>query len=317
MQQKGAKRVRGKRKRISVKILVGGILLIGVAFFLYSLHLSTGIFQPYALDERDISSWSYDEEERIRGAAPYTLVGTHESCWLLIHSYGATPAEMRELAETLHDYFGDTVIAPLLKGHGTLPSALEGENGGSWYEQSEAEFLAAKGRCKEINVIGSSLGGSLALRLAEEHEVKNLYLINPFLTKTFSWYKILPFEWRLRLFSPLLRYDKRAHAANIQSPRGKEQHITYRNLPYAPIRESLAFLKAVRADLPRIKEPIFIAHSRKDEVAAPAGAQFIYQRVSSTEKELRWVEQSNHVLLMDYDSDEITTALIAFEELHR
>ena len=285
-------------------------------FYAYQLYLSTGIFQPSKIDDRDRSAWNFTNGI-IQGGEEFTYAGKNETCWLLIHSYAASPAEMRGLADAIYEKFGDTIVGIRLHGHGELPSVLENKNLDSWYPQVEAEFLEGTRQCSRVNVVGSSLGAVLALRLAEKHELKNLYILNPFLTKTFVWYKILPFELRLRLFSELFRYDKKTKIANINDPVGGEHHIAYWSMPYAPLRTSLPFIRDTRADLSTIAEPTFIAHARGDKVAAPSGAQEVYAGIASNKKELLYLNRSNHVLLMDYDRAEVINKLLAFEENSR
>ena len=302
-----------QRKRRHVFAVVTGTIIVIV---IYCFYTSTGIFQPSRLDDRDINAWSRTGEF-ITGSEGFTYSGKNETCWLLIHSYGASPAEMRELAEEIYTKFGDTVVGIRLEGHGELPSKIEDKNLTIWYAQVESEIQEGMRLCNNLNVVGSSLGAVLALRLAEDYELKNLYVVNPFLTKTFAWYKIFPFEVRLRFLSPLFRYDKKTKVANINDPSGLQEHIAYWNLPYAPLRASLPFIKETRQRLAAITEPTFIAYALGDTVAAPSGAEEIYSNIASGKKELFSLNRSNHVLLMDYEREDVIQKLIAFEERSR
>ena len=305
-----------RKKRKILKVLFLTLFAILIATIFYQLHQSTGIFQPSKIDSRDIDSWDRTGEF-ITGSEGFTYAGKKDTCWLLIHSYAASPAEMRGLADKIYENFGDTIVGVRLHGHGELPSRLEDKNLDSWYPQVEAELEEGLKSCNSLNVVGSSLGAVLALRLAEDYNLKNVYLVNPFITKSFSWYKILPFELRLRLFSQIYRYDKKTKIANINDPFGLQQHIAYWNLPYTPLRTSLQFIGETRDRLSEITEPILIAHSRTDSVASPFGVNEIYSTVQSKEKEILWLSRSNHVLLMDYDREEVISSIILFEERFR
>lgn len=291
-----------------------GAFVILITFI--QIHASTGIFQPEKIDDRDQKSWSRTNGI-INGAEEFTYVGKNETCWLLIHSYAASPGEMRGLADAIYTRFGDTVVGIRLDGHGELPSKLENKNLTHWYSQVNVQVEEGMQYCKKLNVVGSSLGGVLALRVAQEHDINNLYVLNPFLTKTHVWYKILPFELRLRLLSELFRYDKKTKIANINDIEGMNKHIAYWNMPYAPLRTSLPFIKETRKQIPKITEPIFIAHSKYDRVAAFSGAREIHAQTSSASKEIFIVNKSNHVLLLDYDREEVINKVLAFEDLHR
>jgi len=306
--------LRKNRKIFKVLFLTFFTILIAIIF--YQLYQSTGMFQASKIDSQDINAWPRTGE-LITGSEGFTYAGKKDTCWLLIHSYSASPAEMRGLADKIYETFGDTIVGIRLHGHGELPSRLEDKNLYSWYPQVEAELEEGLMSCSALNVVGSSLGAVLALRLAEDYELKNIYLVNPFITKSSSWYKVLPFELRLRLFSQIYRYDKKTKIANINDPSGLQQHIAYWNLPYAPLRTSLPFIRETRSRLFEITEPIFIAHARTDSVASPSGANEIYGSVQSKEKEILWLSRSNHVLLMDYEKEEVISNIISFEERFR
>lgn len=301
------------RKRTRLQISLA--LAILIVFTIYQLATSTGFFQPSKIDSRDLA-WERNGEF-IKGAEPFTLVGKNQTCWLLIHSYSASPAEMRELGNSIYTHFGDTVVGMRLEGHGELPSHLEDKNLTVWYAQAESEFLEGKNQCGQVNVVGSSLGALIAARLAEEHDVKNIYLLNTFVAKPLIWYKPLPFTWRLKILSPFLHYDKKTNIGNINDPQGRMNHIAYWNMPYAPIRNSLPFMKETSEDLGSIREPLFIAHSSEDQVASISGALKFYEQSNSVDKKLLILNRSNHILLLDYDKEKIIKDLISFEEEHR
>ena len=300
------------RKRTRLQISLA--LAILIVFTIYQLSTSTGFFQPSKIDSRDMA-WERNGEF-IKGSEPFTLVGKNETCWLLIHSYSATPAEMRELGDSIYTHFGDTVVGMRLEGHGELPSHLEDKNISTWYAQAESEFLEGKRQCTHVNVVGSSLGALIAARLAEEHDVKNVYLLNTFVTKPLIWYKPLPFAWRLKLLSPFLHYDKKTNIGNINDPLGKMSHIAYWNMPYAPIRNSIPFIKETKEDFKDIHQPLFIAHSSEDQVASISASLKLYDQASSVDKQLLILNRSNHILLLDYEKEKVINSILSFEEEH-
>jgi carboxylesterase len=46
-------------------------------------------------------------------------------------------------------------------------------------------------------------------------------------------------------------------------------------------------------------------HARQDHTVHPSNAQYIYDNVASTDKELVWFERSYHVITVDYEKDEV------------
>ena len=46
-------------------------------------------------------------------------------------------------------------------------------------------------------------------------------------------------------------------------------------------------------------------HSHNDHTVHPGNAEMIFNEVSSTDKELVWVDRSYHVITLDHDRDEV------------
>ncbi|OVE81236.1 hypothetical protein BVY03_04295, partial [bacterium K02(2017)] len=87
---------------------------------------------------------------------------------LLIHGFTATPDCMRYLANHLNS-LGFSVSAPLLAGHGTTKENLAKTNWQDWYESCHQIFRKMQQDYSHIFVAGLSLGGLLALKLAQDY----------------------------------------------------------------------------------------------------------------------------------------------------
>ena len=70
---------------------------------------------------------------------------------------------------------------PRLPGHGTRWQELNRTTWHDWYAEDERALLELRERCETVVVMGLSMGGTLALRLAEQHgdAVDGLVLVNP------------------------------------------------------------------------------------------------------------------------------------------
>jgi len=301
-----------KRRTVTIISLVIVVLLV---LYIVAVIYSTGFFQSSKIDERDLSYWQY-ENGFIKNTDEYAQVGETKTCWFLIHSYTATPLEMKELSSTINSEFGDFVYGLKLSGHGEVPSKLEDKNLSIWYDEVEKKYLLFD-FCDNINFVASSLASSLALKFAEEHEVKNIYLINPFLEKPYKFYKILPYKTRVELFSDIFNYKKKKELGKINSIEGQNNHVSYWNMPYSPIKNSLSFINEVESNLSKIQNPIFIAYSENDEVAGSYSADLVYDSVSSKTKLKNNYKNSNHILLLDYDKKYLIKGIINFEKSNR
>jgi carboxylesterase len=307
-----------KIKKKTIKNLIILAILILITAYIISVLLGTGFLQASKIDNRDKNYWEYDSSGVIKNADEFTILGDGHICWYLIHSYTATPNEMRDLARTLNAQLDDFIFVQRLSGHSEVPSALEGKNLDVWYEETLRKFKLIEDQiCIQTNVVGSSLGSILALRLAQDEEIKNLYILNPFISKPYEFYKIFPFETRTKLLANILNYKKKQEVGKINSPEGQEAHIAYWNMPYGPVKDSLKFIDETIANLDKIQNPTFIAYSENDEVTKSHSALTIYNKINTTNKLLLNYKNSNHVLLLDYDKLHLMEDLLKFELINR
>ena len=86
---------------------------------------------------------------------------------LLVHGFTSTPASMTPWAEHLAGA-GFRVSVPVLPGHGTVWQDLNRTGWQDWYAEVDRAFLELRGHGEPVFVAGLSMGGGLALRLAEE-----------------------------------------------------------------------------------------------------------------------------------------------------
>ena len=99
-------------------------------------------------------------------------------CWC--HGFTGTPQSLRGWAQYLADA-GLSVELPRLPGHGTTVAEANLTHWEDWYAEIERHLALLRERCDEVFVMGLSMGGTLAIRLAEEHgdEIAGLVLVNP------------------------------------------------------------------------------------------------------------------------------------------
>ena len=76
---------------------------------------------------------------------------------------------------------GYTVRIPRLPGHGTTWQEMNRTRWQDWYDAVDTAFRALHAQCSHVVVGGLSMGGALALQLAQDHgpRVSGLVLVNP------------------------------------------------------------------------------------------------------------------------------------------
>ena len=308
-------KVLGQAVRVLLPLLALPFLYVAAVL---GPHVYNGLFHGDEMDARDLARWEYGEGGVIRGAEGFELPGNRDTCWLLIHGYTSTPREMRELGERLNRDLGDYVVAPRLEGHGEVPSHLAGLCLDDWYRQVEGDLRRLSTECARVNVAGSSFGGVLALRLAEERRLGLVCLIAPFFGHARGGgCRGLPLRGCIEVLGGVVGYVEKDSPGSINMEAGRKLHIGYLNMPFGPIRRSYPFIDQVVADVSRVDEPVLVVHSANDEVADPRAAREVFRRLRCKDKEFKLVKRSNHVLLMDYDKDEVIEDVLEFARRHR
>lgn len=208
---------------------------------------------------------------------------------LLLHGFTATPVEVRSAAEILHAQ-GYSVAGPLLPGHGTTPDDLNRVHWQDWVDAAEDAYRQLKECCSSVFVGGESMGGVAALYLATLHpEAAGVLAYSPAV------------KLRLTLLKQL---ELRAAALVKPSiPKGSlDASDHWQGYTVNPLKGSLQLLDFERALIGRlhlIRQPVVVFQGRFDTTIDPTCGEIILQGVSSTVKELHWMEQSSHVILID------------------
>ncbi|NUU22796.1 MAG: alpha/beta fold hydrolase [Streptomycetaceae bacterium] len=237
------------------------------------------------------------------GAEPYHHDGGPVG-FLLCHGFTGTPQSLRPWAEHLAAD-GLTVSLPLLPGHGTRWEDMQLTTWQDWYAEVERAFDALRTRCEYVFAGGLSMGGTLALRLAELRgdEVAGLVLVNPSVHADDARLKALP----------VLKHLVRS-VAGIGSDIRKEgaSELAYSRTPLKPLHSLAKAWQVVQADLPQVTQPVLLFRSPQDHVVAPANSETVLARISSTDVAAELLPDSYHVATLDNDADRIFTGSLEF-----
>ena len=126
------------------------------------------------------------------GAEPFFHSGGSTGV-LLCHGFTGSPASLRPWADRLAAA-GLTVSLPRLPGHGTTWQDLAHTRWEDWYAEVDRAFEELRGQADEIFLMGLSMGGCLALRMAELRGdgVAGLVLVNPWLAVPNKLFLLVP-----------------------------------------------------------------------------------------------------------------------------
>ena len=241
------------------------------------------------------------------GAEPFDHAGGPVGV-LLCHGFTGTPQTLRGWA----DYLAGqdlTVSLPRLPGHGTTWQDLARTGGDDWFAEVDAAFGKLASRCEHVFLFGLSMGGCLALRVAETRggAVRGLVLVNPSLAP----------DTRLFLLAPVLKYVLRSLpgiASDIKKPGGHE--IGYDRVPVRAAATLPQLWGATTRRLGEVTQPVLVYRSTVDHVVGPASMQALLAGLPKDQVTVRECPDSYHVATLDNDAEAIFEGSVKFVQDH-
>ncbi|AKU92293.1 alpha/beta hydrolase [Vulgatibacter incomptus] len=240
---------------------------------------------------------------------PFSL-GEGDDGVLLLHGFSGSPFELRPLAEALAEG-GFRCLCPLLPGHGRDWERLAhvGENEWLAVADEALEGLRAAG-CKRLFVVGFSMGGALAIRLASGRgrSIAGLALLAPALSLHGSsqlYRSIFRQRWATRLWPWVSK-----GAGDIQ-----DRNVVIPGPPRIPTSAASTLDRVIRGAheaLPGVETPAIVLWGAHDRVVPRSAARVAAERIGSGPARLVVLPRSAHQLALDYDRLTVATEVAGF-----
>ncbi|HEX7188912.1 MAG TPA: alpha/beta fold hydrolase [Actinomycetes bacterium] len=237
------------------------------------------------------------------GAEPFHHEGGRVGA-LLCHGFTGTPQSLRPWAEHLAAA-GLTVALPRLPGHGTTLAEANLTHYEDWLAELERNLARLRETCDEVFVMGLSMGGTLAIRLAEVHgdAIAGLVLVNPsLLTKRPDRFLLPVMRWLIPSWPGI--------GSDIKKDGPVE--LAYDKIPVKASYQLSRLWLTTRADLDRVTQPILVFRSTEDHVVEPDSCVMLRDKVSSTDLHEVLLEDSYHVATLDNDAPTIFEGSLEF-----
>jgi carboxylesterase len=237
--------------------------------------------------------------------------GSHGA--LLLHGFGDTPQTLALLARRLKKS-GYSVLAPLLPGHGRSIEAFGNSRATDWIAAAKGAYRDMRARHNMVSVVGLSMGGALAVLVAEEqHEIPALALIAPYLG--------MPALLRIAAATHWLwgRFAGEVNSRNPQSIHDsieREKNLAYGTVTGRELHELSDVVRRARTALTNVRAPALIIQSREDPRCPPEVAQFALTALGSAEKTLVWTEGAGHIITVDYGRERVFNEVERWLETH-
>ena len=223
---------------------------------------------------------------------------------LCLHGFTATTVEVRKMAAFLTSS-GYTTYGPLLPGHGTNIDDMIKATWKDWVKTVEDSYSMLKKDHKQVFVLGESMGALLALYLCQQHpDIPGALLFAPAL-------KIKKF-FLTKLLSPFVRYKFKNYSKDGDDMPWQGYDV----IPMKPSASLFDFQRIVKRNLPKVTTPVLIFQGKLDATIDPTGSVTVLENISSTEKELVWLEESGHVILLDKQLEDAQELVKGFLTRH-
>lgn len=226
---------------------------------------------------------------------------------LLMHGFTGSPSHMRMLADDLHEK-GYTVKSIRLPGHATTESDMALADWRVWLQAAKEATLELMERCQTVVVCGLSMGGVLALLVAEQMKVNACVAISaPMATQN----RYLPLSGVAALFVKRISWASQPERRHALDP---AYDYGYTGFPTAKGADLHHLIRLARKNLFNLTCPLLCVQSDGDETVWPGSADCILAGVSSEQKWKLQLHDVPHVCTISKEEPAIVEAIVRVAE---
>ena len=209
---------------------------------------------------------------------------------VFIHGFMGSPDQFAQLAKTVYER-GCSYTSILLPGHGVPAKDFLACTLGEWENHLQSELVKLRDKYPKIYLVGHSMGGLLALNasLIRENNIAGVFMIStPLKVSLFGFKSIMA---RFRLLSPKNREIVAVHQKST-SVSGLSLSALLRL--GKPGRQLSALIRKTKQRLRDVFVPVYMIHSRNDEVVPSKNSRQMYGGLCNTRRTALMIEKSWH-----------------------
>lgn len=226
----------------------------------------------------------------------------NENAIVLIHGFTGSAAHMRKLADGLAER-GYTVRTINLPGHAMTEADMAKADWQMWLQAAKQAVLDMMAEARVVTVGGLSMGGVLALLVAQQMKVDGCVAISaPMGAKN----KFLPLSRLLCGLVPRVSWREQPERQTLLD---QAYDFGYSGFPTARGGDLHTLIKLARRNLFNITCPILCVQSDSDESVAPGSADTILENVSSEVRQKLWLHGVPHVCTLSSELPAIVEAV--------
>ncbi|MFV0428872.1 MAG: alpha/beta hydrolase [Arachnia sp.] len=209
---------------------------------------------------------------------------------MVSHGFTGTTESVADWAQALADA-GMRVVAPRLTGHATSWRDLDASRWQYWVDDVTRAFDELERQCRFVFVAGLSMGGALALRVAQTRPVAGVLLVNPAIA---SHSPAINSAGALRWVIPAAP----GIASDIRLPGVVEPG--YSHVSVRAVHQMTRLWAVVRRDLAAVSAPVVVFKSEVDHVVDDLSVELIRRWLPGAV--VRNLRHSYHVATLDHDA---------------
>jgi carboxylesterase len=177
------------------------------------------------------------------------------------------------------------------------------------------ELRGLKLRHKKVILVGHSMGGALSTLAVSELGADGLVLGGAYFGVTHRWYYGLRPETWTKVSARVLPWVYKGKLFIQVNDKSAKEHIT--SYTWIPAKAAVTLSKiGERVNDPQVLQkvtcPVLMLHAQGDIAASPEASERALNAMASTDKQLVWLERSNHHVFWDYDRELVATEVLAF-----
>ncbi|QFG00515.1 alpha/beta fold hydrolase [Psychrobacillus glaciei] len=210
---------------------------------------------------------------------------------LCIHGFTGGPYELQPFVDFLKVNTDWKIVVPTLPGHGEILSLnkLSAEN---WMMAAEQTLRQLQKEVEQVYVIGFSMGGVIALYLANRYPICKLVLLSA----------AAKYIYPTQLLQDIREIAKEVMAGKLED---NQLYQLYRKKwKSTPVQAAFEFMRLVRIVEPyygQITIPVCLVQGKKDGIVPYTTAQFLFNQMATEKKELIYSETGKHHICYSED----------------
>lgn len=230
---------------------------------------------------------------------------------LLLHGFTGTPFEMRPAGEFFYKN-GFTVYCPRLAGHGTTEADLNKCNYYDWINSAESALITLKEKTKSIYVMGLSMGGLIALKLASVHkEIKKVIVIASPLYLT-GENGLFVNACRFPLFRMIISSVKKPEPTDERYKKIWAQNPSYRSVPTIATYEFYKLMQSTKKSLKSVEQSTMFVYSKSDRDVSLGNLPLMISLIGSKDIYLYIPDGMGHLITLEEGNMEVFERILKF-----